>query len=312
MHPTRSRALLACTAILMAALAGCGRGSGTRADQAVPDVSAPVDPAAPLASATDRYGLVRAQQVLAGRCMRGRGFEFRTSSGQELETSGRWDRLEEVYRYGVAPGAAGADFGLSRSASTARAAGDDPNAELLAGMGERQAGAWTAAMYGTSEDRVEYTDPRTGAGYSAPADGCQTKALVQLYGTFGAAMRLSTYPGTLRDLVRTRVEADHEYLDLEDRWARCSREHGLDYHHPVEAIGAVRGILESGPSRRAQEVEERGYAMAVACEAETHIYELGWRLTKAALPGVLAEEAGTIADYRAVVARAREVLAEDG
>ena len=58
--------------------------------------------------------------------------------------------------------------------------------------------------------------------------------------------------------------------------------------------------------------EERGYRMVVACEAETHIYELGWRLTKEALPGVLADESGNIADYRAVVAKAREVLAEDG
>jgi hypothetical protein len=52
--------------------------------------------------------------------------------------------------------------------------------------------------------------------------------------------------------------------------------------------------------------------MAVACEEETHIYELGWKLTKEALPAVLEQEAGNVADYRSVVATAREILARDG
>jgi hypothetical protein len=309
---TRSRVLFVAIALPLVTVAGCGGGSGTRSDAPVPKVALPVDPAAELASPADRYALIRAQQELAARCMRARGLRARVSTSEDLGTSARWDQLEEVYRYGLPIDAVATDFGLTRSASTARAAGDDPNGELLATMTESEAKAWMAAMYGTGEERVEYTDPRDGAGYSASADGCQTQALVRLYGSFGDSMRLSTYSRTLRELVQKRAEADPRYLDVEERWARCAKDHGLDYDHPVEAVGAVRGILGSGPSRRAQVIEERGVRMVVACERATHIYELGWKLAKGALPGVLAEEAGNIADYRAVVARAREVLAEGG
>jgi hypothetical protein len=311
-HPTRARVLFV-AALLVAAVPGaCGRGSGTTGSHdAVPSARLPVDVRAELAPAEDRDDLLRAEQSLAARCMRQRGLGYTVSTPEQLRASRSWDLLEEAYLYGVPAGDTGTDFGLTRSSSTARAAGDDPNAERVAHLSTAAAEAWNGALYGVGEERVTSRAP-DGTEYSAPADGCHTQALVTLFGSFGDAMRLETYSGTFSQLVRRRVAADPELIDATERWSRCAKARGLDYEHPSEALGAVRGLLEDGPSRRAQQVEERGHRMAVACEEETHIYELGWKLTKEALPAVLEQEAGNVADYRSVVATAREILARDG
>jgi hypothetical protein len=310
-HPTRARALLAAVSISAALIGACGRGSGSpESHDPVPAARLPVDVRAELAPASDRDALIRAEQTLAARCMREQGLGFTISTAREVRASRDWGLLEDAYRYGVPSSARGRDFGLTRSASTAQGAGDDPNAGRLAEMSRAEADAWNASLYGSGSERLSYRD-RDGTEYSAPADGCQTKALVRLYGSFGDAMRLQSFSGTFSELVWRRVSSDRRFGEVEARWAACARSRGVDYQHPGEALGEVRGILEAGPSRQAQATEERGFQLVVACEAETNIYELGWSLTRKVLPRVMAEEAGNIAEYRAVVEQARRVLAED-
>lgn len=299
-------ALVAAAAVLVG---GCGGGSASRGPGEVADVALPVDVRAALASAEDRAAPVRAEQLLIQSCMEERGLRYVVPSDADARSSERWYRLEDVFQFGPPPGSDDDGFGLAGSRSAFEASVVDPNAEAVEGLSERARVAWDEALNGTGEQLAEFLDPVTGTSYAASTDGCRTKAQVELFGTFGAYMELSGYSGQFAGAVGTRVATEPRYAAARQRWAACARARGFDMEHPSEPFGQAVVAFEGGADEGAADLERRNHRLAVDCEAEAPVYELGWRLTEDLVPVVLEEEAAQVARYRDLVRRSREVLA---
>ncbi len=297
---------LVITAVLVG---GCGGGSGSREEGHVADVALPVDVRAALASAEDRAAPARTEQLLIQRCMEDRGLPYVPPSDGDARSSERWYRLEDLYQFGPPPGTDQQDYGLSRSRAAFESSVADPNAKAVERLSERARATWDEALNGTGDHLVEFLDPTTGTSYAASTDGCRTRAQVELYGSFGAYMELSGYSGRFASTVRSRVAAEPQAEAARERWAACARKRGFEMEHPSEPFGQAVVAYEGGADAGAAALERRNHELAVHCEAEAHVHQLGWRLTEELLPVVMEDEAGLVARYRDVIRASREVLA---
>lgn len=297
---------LAIAALLL--LGGCGGGSATpETDGPIPDAAVPVDVRSALGTPSERYASHRAEMVLIRACMQAQGFEFRIPSERDLLENDRWSRLDTAYQFGPAPGSLPKGFGLVASADAAGTPTEDRNAEVIGHLSVAEQERWDLALSGSGNEMLTY-EQADGGSVGMPADGCRTEARLEVFGSFGSFVELELYSGSLASKLTTRVLADARYERARVAWSKCAKEHGRDFEHPSEPVGEVVSALESEPRAATASLEERNYRLAVECEAETHIYALGWKVTEEVLPLVLKDEAGTIARYREVVVHAQEIL----
>lgn len=278
---------------------------------AVPEVPIPVDVRASLGTESERFALTRAEQALVLDCMTVRGFDYVVSQPAELATSNRWDRLEDVFRFGVAPDSSEDEFGAVSSLSTYQAASADPNDDALSEMSESEQAAWYAAYIGSSAETYSYVDPESGNSFETPVDGCLASARLELFGSFGSYVQLVSFPLQFAEVVYAEVEAKTSYASTIEAWQGCMNSRGSALMQPSEALGEVLIAISEGVESvgSIEKLERRNYSDARACAGESDVYTVGWSLVPGALTMTLETESARVDAYRTATQDAIAVLA---
>lgn len=289
---------------------GCGNTENVLTSGAVPNEPPPVDVRAALAPEAQRFALVLAEQVLISECMQERGFKYDVISPADLDTSNRWNRLEDVYRFGPSPDDDGKDFGVVAALETAEESSPDPSDEATSTMTQTQRDAWFAAFIGQSSETYSYTDPETGINFETPVDGCTSIARIDIYDDFASYLRYSSFSLQFADTVYAAVESDPAYIEVQAAWQECMRELGSDLSQPSAAIGEIFVAL-SNPTRSVASIrdqERENYTLARTCVEKVDIHATGWLLVPETVSASLDNEREGVDAYRAAITRAESIL----
>jgi hypothetical protein len=241
--------------------AGSERAAGERAS--------PVRTGGTPGSVTEHDRLLHdAEQRLLRDCMRRHGFTYRVFPLDEEPGA-------EAFAYVLDSAAWARQHGYGSELHRERTAlaRSDPNRAYFAALPADRKGKALVAANGPSPDGLRVSLP--GGGTVQRSDrGCVAESQQRLYGDVGAWFRASTRVDALRQIRRSRVVADSDYVEALGEWRLCMRRAGHTFATPAAARASAFGAAH--PLGKDQEV---ALALAeVRCGEESGLARTARRL----------------------------------
>ncbi|WP_416962242.1 hypothetical protein [Streptomyces sp. Agncl-13] len=226
----------------------------------------------------------RAQWTLISRCMKEKGFTYRSDDPAE---AGAEDRPKP--------------FGLE-SLEQPVATQQKPGVEKPGSVGKD----YVRALYGDESDRI--TAKGTAMKVSRPAKGCQAQAEVHLLGEKNRLRwmktRIGLYEAELE--AQSRLQKAPTYTSLNADWRTCMKRAGFEFREPMQVLEKLpaKATFSAEPSARAD----------VACKGKTDYLRSAYTGLAAAQRKVLEKSPGLLTTWKTLLRRqyeiARQVLAE--
>ncbi|MFD9884552.1 hypothetical protein ACFWZT_24150 [Streptomyces alboflavus] len=308
----RRAAVAGCVALLL--LAACSpqeHAAPPRSDRpGQPDVLDRAALARVKGTEAQQKRLHAAQEQLIVRCMADRGFAYRPNPWFVPRAPSEDDprKGDQVQRRRQVGYEAAAHLRKVRLPA-------DPNAAYVRSLAAAKRTSYTAALFGTLGHKVLAKLPDGSETYMY-ADGCNARALRDLYGDLRVWMRAQMVATNLDAEIDRRLLNDKRVTALDAPWSRCMAAAGHRYRDTSAARSAVfeghDKALRQKSARGEAAAQRRETAVAVAdatCDASVGRARLVRSLDRHYREQVADDRAREIATYRSLRAKALSAVA---
>lgn len=211
----------------------------------------------------------------------------------------------------------GDDYGVAvalADPSVVAQLGSEEGLEPEAGAGIPDPDAYDKAVYGSSDDRIEF--PLEGGGSaSVPVGGCFGEATKTMYGVTDAADYERAYYAipNIRE-VMTALRADDQVRAGISAWSSCMKDAGHDVGSPDDLYGAMNTWISGvvGGTMLVSTVEDQEHDLASVDRGCRTSSGLGTALSSRFLQLAESEirgSEGAVQEYRTMIEHAQSLLA---